>query len=142
MCFYFSNSRRALDLVNRYGRKAGIIEMSGEAASGEIQEAQYRVSAFTHPACPLITTDENIETAKWGLIPTWKKTIEERRRTPMATLGYLQLISKIKWSLSNLVALLRQQLFVYRDLIAWLNKPKEGPPQLAELVQLSFKFSF
>ena len=57
-------------------------------------------------------------------------------------LRYLQLISKIKWSLSNLVALLRQQLFVYRDLIAWLNKPKEGPPQLAELEQLSFKFSY
>jgi hypothetical protein len=27
---------------------------------------------------------------------------------------------KIRWSLSNLVALLRQQLFVYRDLFTWL----------------------
>jgi len=57
-------------------------------------------------------------------------------------LRYLQLISTIKWSLSNLVALLRQQLFVYRDLIAWLNKPKNGPPQLAEIKQLSFEFSY
>jgi len=57
-------------------------------------------------------------------------------------LRYLQLISKIKWSLSNLVALLRQQLFVYRDLFAWLNKPKEGPPELAGIQQLSFKFTY
>lgn len=56
-------------------------------------------------------------------------------------LRYLQLLSKIKWSLSNLVALLRMQLFVYRELIAWLNNPKDGPPQLAEIPQLSFKFS-
>ena len=31
-------------------------------------------------------------------------------------LKYLQLKSKFDWSLSNLIALLRQQLFVYRDL--------------------------
>jgi hypothetical protein len=60
----------------------------------------------------------------------------------MLILRYLQLLSKIKWSLSNLVALLRQQLFVYRDLIAWLNKPREGPPQLAEIKKLSFEFSY
>ena len=60
----------------------------------------------------------------------------------MLILRYLQLTSKIKWSLSNLVALLRMQLFVYRELIAWLNNPKEGPPQLAEIPQLSFKFSY
>jgi len=31
---------------------------------------------------------------------------------------------------------------VYRDLIAWLNKPREGPPQLAKIKQLSFEFSY
>jgi len=46
-------------------------------------------------------------------------------------LKYLQLMSTFGWSLSNLVALLRQQLFVYRDLFAWLNNPFEGPPALA-----------
>jgi hypothetical protein len=57
-------------------------------------------------------------------------------------LRYLQLLSTVKWSLSNLVAMLRQQLLVYRDLLAWLNKPKEGPPQLADIKQLSFAFSY
>jgi hypothetical protein len=60
----------------------------------------------------------------------------------MLILRYLQLLSTVKWSLSNLVAMLRQQLFVYRDLLAWLNKPREGPPQLAEIKQLSFDLSF
>jgi IS4 transposase len=60
----------------------------------------------------------------------------------MLILRCLQLLSTAKWSLSNLVAMLRQQLFVYRDLLTWLNKPKEGPPQLAGIEQLSFDFSF
>jgi DDE family transposase/uncharacterized protein DUF4372 len=43
---------------------------------------------------------------------------------------YLQLKSSFGWSLSNLVALLRHQLFVYRDLDAWLNDPFQAPPML------------
>src|SRR6202040_147098 len=48
-------------------------------------------------------------------------------------LKYLQLKARFGWSLSNLVALLRQQLFVYRDLQAWLDTPFEAPPALAGL---------
>jgi len=48
----------------------------------------------------------------------------------MLVLKYLQLKSKFNWSLSNLVALLRQQLFVYRDLYQWLDSPFEAPPVL------------
>jgi len=43
---------------------------------------------------------------------------------------YLKLKSSFGWSLSNLVALLRHQLFVYRDLDAWLNDPFQAPPIL------------
>ena len=46
----------------------------------------------------------------------------------MLLLKYLQLRSTYGWSLSNLVALLRQQLFVYRDLMCWLDEPFEPPP--------------
>ena len=38
-------------------------------------------------------------------------------------LRYLQLKSKFAWSLSNLVALLRMNLFTYRDLWSWLDQP-------------------
>lgn len=48
----------------------------------------------------------------------------------MLVVRYLQLKSTFGWSLSNLVALLRLQLFVYRDLHAWLNSPFEAPPVL------------
>ncbi len=49
----------------------------------------------------------------------------------MLLLKYLQLRSSFGWSLSNLVALVRQQLFVYRDLFAWLDDPFQAPPVLA-----------
>jgi hypothetical protein len=49
----------------------------------------------------------------------------------MLLVKYLQLKSTFGWSLSNLVALLRQQLFVYRDLMSWLNDPFQAPPALA-----------
>ena len=44
-------------------------------------------------------------------------------------LKYLQLIASFGWSLSNLVALLRHQLFVHRDLRAWLDQPFHPPPE-------------
>jgi hypothetical protein len=52
-------------------------------------------------------------------------------------LKYLQLLSKLKWSLSNLVALLRMNLFTHRDLMAWLNQPFETPPVPYEPEQLT-----
>jgi len=50
-------------------------------------------------------------------------------------LKYLQLKARFGWSLSNLVALLRMNLFVYRDLWAWLDEPFTPPPLESEPVQ-------
>jgi hypothetical protein len=47
----------------------------------------------------------------------------------------LQLKARFTWSLSNLVALLRMNLFVYRDLWTWLNDPFTAPPLPPEPVQ-------
>ena len=49
----------------------------------------------------------------------------------MLALKYLQLKSTFSWSLSTLAALLRQQLFFYRDLWVWLDDPFQAPPALA-----------
>lgn len=57
----------------------------------------------------------------------------------MVLLRYLQLRSTWKWSLSNLVALLRYQLFVYRDLWSWINQPFR-PPVDVETPQLALAF--
>ena len=48
----------------------------------------------------------------------------------MLVLKYLQLKSTFSWSLSTLAALLRQQLFFYRDLWVWLDDPFQAPPAL------------
>lgn len=50
-------------------------------------------------------------------------------------LRYLQLRARYGWSLSNLAALLGQQLFVYRDLWRWLDEPFEPPPALTAAVE-------
>ena len=46
---------------------------------------------------------------------------------------YLQLKATFPWSLSNLVALLLQQLFVYRDLWLWIDNPFQPPEPLESL---------
>jgi hypothetical protein len=59
----------------------------------------------------------------------------------MLLVKFLQLTSTYGWSLSNLVALLRQQLFVYRDLMGWLNDPFQTPPGLVDGGQLALELA-
>jgi hypothetical protein len=55
-------------------------------------------------------------------------------------LKYLQLRSRFAWSLSNLVALLRMNLFTHRDLWAWLDQPFDGPPAILTTTQGELAF--
>lgn len=55
----------------------------------------------------------------------------------MLLLRYLQLKASRGWSLSNLLALLRFNLFAYRDLWAWLEEPFTPPPFEDDAVQLA-----
>lgn len=48
---------------------------------------------------------------------------------------YLQFRSRLKWALSNLVALVRLNLFTYRDLWAWIDDPFATPPESPPLEQ-------
>ena len=60
----------------------------------------------------------------------------------MLLLRWLKLKARYGWSLSNLLAILRQQLFVYRDLFTWLDDPFTSPPAVIELdTQLALEFS-
>jgi Transposase DDE domain/Domain of unknown function (DUF4372) len=56
-------------------------------------------------------------------------------------LKYLQMRSRLSWSLSNLLALLRLNLFVHRDLWAWVDEPFAPPPQPPAAVQTTLAFS-
>jgi hypothetical protein len=55
----------------------------------------------------------------------------------MLMLRHLQLAARFAWSLSNLVALLRMNLFTHRDLWAWLHEPFDTPPADYEPEQLA-----
>jgi hypothetical protein len=59
----------------------------------------------------------------------------------MLLLRYLQLSSRFGWSLANLVALLRMNLFTHRDLMAWLDKPFATPPDPQDNPQAAFAFA-
>ena len=62
-----------------------------------------------------------------GTSPNALKTQIWAALIAMLLIKYLQLKATFGWSLSNLVALLRQQLFVYRDLWVWIDHPFQAP---------------
>jgi hypothetical protein len=60
----------------------------------------------------------------------------------MLILKFLKLRSTFDWSLSNLIALLRQQLFVHRDLWKWINAPFQSPPDPEPDLQMALPLQF
>jgi len=52
-------------------------------------------------------------------------------------LKYLKFRSSFGWSVSNLVAMLRYNLFTYRDLWTWIDSPYETPPVVPTGEQLA-----
>ena len=54
----------------------------------------------------------------------------------MLLIKFFQLKSKFNWSLSNLVAFLRWNLFSYKDLWEWLDKPFEVVPGVPPPIQM------
>jgi len=59
----------------------------------------------------------------------------------MLLLHDLQRSSRFGWSLANLVALLRMNLFTPRDLMAWLDEPFTTPPHQQDNPQALLAFA-
>jgi hypothetical protein len=59
----------------------------------------------------------------------------------MLLLRYLQRSSRFGWSLANLVALLRMNLFTHRVLMAWLDEPFTTPPNQQDNPQALLAFA-
>src|SRR5690606_11127504 len=76
-----------------------------------------------------------------GTSPNAVKTQIWSALIAMLLYRYLQLCSRFGWSLANLVALLRMNLFTHRDLMAWLDQPYAVPPDPGEHLQASLAFS-
>ena len=75
MCFRTSQAAKLQKLAEKYGKLLNVIEMYKE-----VYGEKYHVSAFENPLCPIITTDENVQAFRWGLIPFWVKSIAETAR--------------------------------------------------------------
>ena len=58
----------------------------------------------------------------------------------MLLIKYLQFQSRRDWSLSTLVALLRWNLFTYRNLWRWIDDPFNTPPERGKYQQLTLPF--
>jgi hypothetical protein len=69
------------------------------------------------------------------LIQIWTALIS------VLVLKYLKFRSSFMWSLSNLVAMLRYNLFTYRDLWTWIDQPFEPPPMVIMQEQLSLNWT-
>jgi hypothetical protein len=56
----------------------------------------------------------------------------------MLLVRILHMKSTFGWHLSNFMVLLRQQLFVYRDLWKWINDPFQAPESASPQMELAF----
>lgn len=73
-------SKKAKELAARYGRNLSVVEIAEKILK---EQEQYRVNAFSFPDCPVITSDPEIQSYRWGLIPFWvkdEKQADERKR--------------------------------------------------------------
>lgn len=92
----------------------------------EIYRERWQIELFFKSLKQLLKIKTFIGTSRNAVqIQIWTALIA------MLLVRYLRLRATFGWSLSNLVALLRQQLFVHRPLWPWLNnpfQPPESPP--------------
>jgi hypothetical protein len=75
-----------------------------------------------------------------GTSPTAVKTQVWTALITMLMLRFMQLKSKWGWSMSNMVALLRMNLFTHRNLWAWLDNPFAVPPDPPGPEQVAMAF--
>ena len=75
-----------------------------------------------------------------GTTPNAVKTQVWTALITMLMLRFMQLKSRWGWSLSNLVALLRMNLFTHRDLWTWLDNPLGVPPNPGAPLQAALRF--
>jgi IS4 transposase len=102
-------------------------QMSFAASTiGKIYKERWQIELFFKALKQLLRVKTFVGTSSNALhIQLWTALIA------MLLLKFMQFRATAGLSLSNLVALLRQQLFVYRDLWQWLADPFQAPPALA-----------
>lgn len=77
-------SKKAKELAARYGRNLSVVEIAEKILK---EQEQYRVNAFSFPDCPVITSDPEIQSFRWGLIPFWTKDAKQADEIKRMTLN-------------------------------------------------------
>lgn len=77
-------SAKATKLAARYGRNLSVVEIAEKILK---EQEQYRVNAFSFPEYPIITSDPEIQSYKWGLIPFWTKDEKQANEIKRMTLN-------------------------------------------------------
>lgn len=77
-------SKKAKELAARYGRNLSVVEIAEKILK---EQEQYRVNAFSFPDCPVVTSDSEIQSFKWGLIPFWTKDEKQAEEIKRMTLN-------------------------------------------------------
>lgn len=77
-------SAKATKLAARYDRNLSVVEIAEKILK---EQEQYRVNAFSFPDCPVITSDPEIQSYRWGLIPFWVKDEKQADEIKRMTLN-------------------------------------------------------
>jgi len=103
----------------------------GASTIAQIYKDRWQIEIFFK------TLKQNLKVKSFvGTSPNALKTQIWTALIAMLILKYLQLKSQHDWSLSNLVAMLRWNLFTYRELWKWIDEPYDTPPLIPTFPQL------
>jgi len=107
----------------------------GATTISAIYKARWEIEAFFRALKQNLKVKTFVGTSANALrIQIWTALIA------MLMLKYLKFKSRIKWTFSTLVALVRWNLFTYRNLWVWLDNPFETPPQPPGEEQLNLHY--
>ena len=110
----------------------------GASTIGDIYKDRWQIELFFKALKQNLKVKTFVGTTENALmIQIWTALIA------MVMLKWMHFNSKWNWSFANLTSLLRLNLFTYRVLADWLDKPFGSPPlepESAGIIQLSLPF--
>jgi hypothetical protein len=132
--------RIELDVEDRAGAKRRLILLTNQLGFdaetiAEIYKERWQIELFFKALKQNLTLRSFVGTTENALMTQiWTALIA------MLLLKWLHYMSTCRWSLSNLAATLRLNLFTYRELTDFLNAPWDPPPSPEEPAQLRLAF--
>lgn len=77
-------TKKSKELATRYGRNLSVVEIAEKILK---EQEQYRINAFSFPECPIVTTEQELQSFRWGLIPFWTKDEKQADEIKRMTLN-------------------------------------------------------